>query len=135
MAKIKSFDKATSRLVGNRIVEALKNLGNELGVEIKPAGGRYTDSNFTFKLQIAVVDTNGTAITKEREALQFLAPQYGITDKQLAKPFQFPHDRHTYKLVGVNVRAYKRPMIVERDDGKEFIYPEDDVLRAMGART
>jgi hypothetical protein len=134
MSKIKSFDRATCRLLGKKVEEALAPLAEELGISFDYKGGRFSSNAVTMKIEAATLSADGSVNSKEAEAFKQLAKMYGFEDKDLNAEFTVGGDK--YAIKGLNTRAHKMPIQADRvRDGRGFKFPADAVLRALGRKT
>lgn len=128
--KISSFDKKTARIVSSRIMSQLKSLEDELGIKFNYKGGRFSNESCTFKIEAAVLNSDGTVMTKEMQDLKTYGKMHGLTDEMLAKPVKLAANDDNYMLIGYRPRATKHPFIAKRvKDGKEYVFGVNSVLR------
>lgn len=126
--KLRSFDRTTVRSVGERIQDALDNLASELGITVRYTGGRFSADNATLRLELAIVDGEGNARTKDRQDFIRYAPMFGLDVTDLGKKFVFRKEE--YEISGLARKSYKYPVLAKRtSDGKVFKFPVDAVKR------
>ena len=128
---IKNFDKTTCRDVSAAIEEALRPLGERLGLTFRPRGGSFSGTSYTLKLE-CVAGTDGDAPAgRDAEAFRLYATRYGLTPDDLGRTFKVGGREH--RLVGAAPRSHKKPLITECD-GKSYKWPVETVARCLGAK-
>jgi len=104
---------------------ALKEFGEKYGLKITVGSASYTAGeagNATFKVELATQNESGRVFTKKSNDFLMHAERLGFLPEDLNKEFKYAGN--TYKLIGVNPKSYKYPLIVERvPDGKQFKMP------------
>lgn len=134
MTKVTVFDRATCRMVSDRVTVALKELGDELGITFKQGSGRYAPESFTMKLEATVMNADGTESSKEAEDFKKLAYIYGLEATDLETTITINGKKVTIK--GIKPRSHKYPIIgQEVGTNKRYKYPVNTVLAAMGRKT
>lgn len=95
--------------------EAVKQLEQQYGVEIKLGNISYNTNNFHGKMEVFEISDG-----KNAEQLQFekLCSLYGYKPSDYGREFVSQGDR--FKLVGFKPQAQKFPYIGLRSDGKRF---------------
>jgi len=123
------MDKAKADELHEAILKALGEVESEYGIKFKIQGGMFTDSNVIFKLQAAEVQQDGTV--KDRIATDFeqLAHRFGFKPSDLYREVKMLG--RTYKIIGLKPQCWKYPVILERDDGKQFRFPVSGILMRM----
>jgi hypothetical protein len=127
---ITNIDRNTVRLLRQEILDALKPLESKHGVSFSGDNARFGSTYVSFKIQAAITSSDGTVASKERTNFKELGSFYGLKPEWLDKDFTY-HDRH-YTIMGLNSRRSKNPVIVKRDDDKDFVMPADLIVRRMG---
>lgn len=131
---ILAFDSATCRLLDNAIEAALKPLANEHGIEIRIAGGRWSDHSYAVKLEILTRDEAGNVHHPGADSFRAMAKFYGLEPDDLGREFQ-QQGCIRYRITGLNTRRKKYPISVERVvDGKRFKMPAEMVREALGRK-
>jgi len=116
---ITQIDRSTCRLLRDKINESLKDLAEELGVNIEAGNASYTNENATVKLKVSTKNIDGTVNSKEADDFKRCASSWGLTPEDLNREFTI-HGK-TYKIVGANPRASRYPINAKRvSDGKGF---------------
>ena len=125
------MDRNKAKLLREKLDEVLKAfIGPELGVSATVGRGSFTESNLTFKIEIADL-VGGVAVTKEASAFKVLAPLYGVKPEDLGRTFTFRGEQ--YELTGLNSRADKFPFKAKRvSDGRGFKFGEEIVKQGLG---
>ena len=133
MSDIKSFDRANLRIIDARVLELLKPLGEELELNFQITGGTFAPTNYRPKLEIALVNADGSVATKEAEDFKAMAKLYGFEASDLDKEVVINRKRVIIK--GLKPRSRKYPILGQVVGGKMFKYPANTVLRALGKKT
>jgi hypothetical protein len=119
--KITNIDKPELKQIADLAAEALNVLFAEYGLTVKRGNGHYArsgeyaDMNFTFTVVGAV------AGNRDAEAYRQSASLYDLKSEWLNKTVTSGRD--TFKLVGLAPRRSRAPIILQRADGKQFLYP------------
>lgn len=121
---IKTFDRATCRIVDKKIEAALAKLADELGVSIRCKGGNFMATNYTIKLEVATKSEGGQVNTRAADDFRVMASLFGLSSDDLGR--SFTAGKHTYKIVGLRPRATRRPVVAE-SDGKSYVFSAEDV--------
>jgi hypothetical protein len=132
MTKITEFDSSACNIVSKRVEEALKSLGEELGLSFQTKGGNYGSSNYAMKIEAAVINKDGTVSSKEAETFKQMAKLYGLKPEDLGQ--EITVGRSIYTIRGLKPRSRKYPVTVDRNDGKGFKLPVSTVQRALGRK-
>ena len=125
------MNRATAKLVGQKIEAALKSVGEELGMQIRARGGSYSATACQIKLEVSELSDNGTAQTPERIAFIEQAKYYGLVPEDLDAEFT-AQDGTTYKIIGLSPRNRKYPIVAARQsDGKLYKFGKETVVRLL----
>jgi hypothetical protein len=87
-------------------------------MEFRVGNATFTESNVTFKIEVALVGENGEVKSKEAESFKKFAVVYGLKEEDFGKSFK--SNGHTYKICGLKTKSGKYPVIAERDNGRRF---------------
>jgi len=120
--KITEFDRPTIKRLRSEIDDALLELSEKYGIEIKTGSASFSNTNVTFKLELATVGSDGEVNTKEMDDFRHNAWRFGLSEDDLGK--EFTHRGNRYRVVGMKPRSPKYPIIAERiGDGARFKFP------------
>jgi hypothetical protein len=122
---IEKMDKAALKLIADMSQTALDAVAEELGITVKIGGGSYDPAVGTFKPKVTFSLGNAEQLAFERTATLI-----GLEPEDYGKTFE--HNGHTYKLVAINLRAPRFPVLAEREDGKQFKFPEASIRTFLG---
>lgn len=112
---------------------AIQEVAEKHGIQINMGNCRYNKNNATMSLKIATVSNNGNVNTKERENFKNFAIAYGLCPDFL--DHEFDHNGNQYKIIGLNTRAHKFPVIVrEISTGKNYKIKPDTLLRYLSGK-
>jgi len=128
--KITKLDKPTVKYIGKRSETAVKPLAKELGVVIDLGNCTFQTSNCRFQLKVAVLDPNGKPITEETDSFRSNAKLFGLEPEDLGKEFVFRGQ--SYTICGFKPKSRKYPVIAQSDNGKNYKFACQTVLRALG---
>lgn len=127
---ITSFSRPLCRALSKEIETVLEDLGTKYGIQIVNKGGSFTPSNYTLKLECAVIGSSGVAETKERTDYLNQCHRFGLERDWLDKSFSTMNGNYT--IIGLSPRRHKRPVLCRRDyDGKNYVFAPHQVRAAM----
>ena len=128
MDKIKA---KKAREVINKVLEAGKDLFMEAGIHPVIGNGSFDDTSIKFKLIVSDVGKDGTIKTPEHNAYITMAESYGMQPEWIDKGFTLKNGV-SYILRGLNPRAVKMPIIVEKvKDGGRYKMREPQIIEAF----
>ena len=130
--KITKLDKPTVKYIRERLKAAVKSLAEELGVVIDIGNCTFKMSNCRFQLKVAVLDTDGKAVTEESESFRSNAKLFGFEPGDLGKEFIF--QGQSYTICGFKPKSRKYPLIARSDNGKDYKFACRTVLGALGRK-
>ena len=122
MKKVTSFDRQNIRQINSEIESAIKSIAEKYGLEVKLGSTRFTNSNFTTKLQVATVGEGGITMSKEATDFNRYKTILGI-NMELGQEFQ--RSGKTFTIVGLKPRSKKYPILAKCSDGKTYKLPVD----------
>lgn len=114
--KIKNFDSRPAvKEFSDRLRSEFDQIGKRLGVKIQFKNVTYQSDRLTTKLNVTIEG----AESLEEKAYRTLQEVYGLPNiGTIIQTSKGPR-----KIVGLNSRARKNKVILERDDGKRFVAP------------
>lgn len=121
---IAEFGQPSVALLGRRLGETLKALGDELGIqiELEPRSIRYSKESVIFKGEARIVTPEGQ-ISREQRDFEQVCSSFGLTAADYKMPFGW--NGKQWLLVGFNLQAVKYPYsAINRHNGKVFRLPE-----------
>ena len=128
MDKIKA---KKAREVINKVLEAGKDLFLEAGIHPVVGNGSFDDTSIKFKLIVSDVEEDGTVKTPEHSAYVTMARSYDMKPEWVDKSFTLKNGV-SYILRGLNSRAVKMPLIVEKvENGGRYKMGEAQVIEAF----
>lgn len=110
MSKFTKFDKTALRLLRTEIDFALEQIGKTYGISLTAGNASFNADTATFKLDCALLNSEGIAETKEMIDLKAIYPQMvgkGIILSSGTKG----------TIVGYSRRAKKYPFLVKTTEG------------------
>lgn len=115
------------RTVLNRLLEDSDEL-KSMGLSVRVGNAKFTSTSVDFKVEIAEVSSDGTAMTKEAEAFESLkGVMFPGIDVSVGDSFVV--DGRSYKIRGMRIRSHKYPIIADRYDGKGYKFPKEIIIR------
>ena len=126
--KIEKMNKPACQVIKNAILKALKEVESEYGVKIDTKGGRFTDTSFTFPMEISVIK-NGKVLSKEATAFSELAELYGFKKTDLGRTFK--SRVNIYEITGISTRNRKYKLLAKRSDGFKVKFVHTEVARLL----
>lgn len=127
---IKTFDRSTVKAMRQPLEDALSVIEKQFGVKVTVGNASFTGENVTFKVELATVAADGTVNDKHVSDFKMLCGMYDLKPEHLGAEVVYAGT--TYKITGLNPKAPRYPINVERvSDGRGFRLPE----RAVRALT
>ena len=120
MSKINSFDRSTVRQVNAEIAKALEKVSAKYGVEINLKSTRFSDSNYSTKIEVATIGTGGLTMTKEANDFNRYKAIKGM---QFDLGFEFTHQGDSFTVIGFKPRSTKFPVLCKSSNGKTYKFP------------
>ena len=113
------------------IQEQLQIVELKHGCKIKMGNISYGDFNFTSKIEVEVPNGDGVIDTKEARDYKTHCLLFGLDPKWLNQ--NFTHQGEEWKVMGLNTRARKQPVIVKKrgSTGNLYKFPADAVARSF----
>lgn len=130
--KVKSFSRSVCREVSEEAILALGETAARFGLSVTQAPGTFSDANFTMKVVFSVVGSDGKVKSPGVEEWNRWASLYSLPKDALGKAILFNGRRYT--IEGLSPRKSKYPVIVKRNDGKEFRLMISSVRTALGLK-
>ena len=127
---IRQLDKPTVTYIRKRLKAAVKPLAKELGVVIDLGHCTFQASNCRFQLKVAVLDSNGKAITEEVDSFRSNAKLFGLDPDDLGK--EFIYRGQSYTICGLKPKSRKYPVIARSGNGKDYKFDCRTVIGALG---
>lgn len=120
-----------TEVLSDSILEAAQTIARENGLTVRLGRGTFDRSGgfATVKLEFAAISDDGTPTTPEADAFRRFAVMFDLQPEWLGETFSL-WDGKTYRIVGLNTRAPKMPVICERE-GKRYKFPALSVASHM----
>jgi hypothetical protein len=99
-----TISKAKLEMMRRDINNALESIAKQYNVQLKLGSGTYSDTNATFKLEVATIE-NGIVVSKDVSALKSVGKYMGLTQTQL--DHQFNVGGKMFKVFGYISRSNK----------------------------
>lgn len=115
--KITNFTRQEHRRLSAAVVAALKQVGDDFGVDLTAAGGQYGDSGYV-KIAVALRDT-GSGVSGAKATWDKYAAILGLEKEWFGQPIII--DRSAYEIIGIQPNKPKYAVQIKRcHDGKVF---------------
>jgi hypothetical protein len=111
------------------IEAAARAVAAKHGLAFLKSRGVYGE-RLELKLEFGAKAEDGSVVTPESTAFTRYASMYGMKPEWLGRTFR-ANGGIEYTIVGLNMRARKRPVQVRAKDGGRFVFPAESVIRAM----
>jgi len=128
--KITKLNRPTVKYIRKRMEAAVKPLAEELGVVIDLANCTFKTNNCRFQLKVAVLNSDGEAITEEVDSFRSNAKLFGFEPSDLGREFIF--QGQPYTICGFKPKSRKYPVIARSGNGKDYKFACRTVIGALG---
>ena len=128
--KITKLDKLTVQHIRKRLTATLEPLAKELAVAIELGNCSFKENNCRFQLSVALMDSDGQAITEETDCFRDNAKLFGFEPDDLGRKFTFRGQ--SYIICGLKPKSSKYPIVARSGNGKSYKFPCKTVLSALG---
>jgi len=132
---IATFDKAILKNIVRPALNAkLKELSEELGIEITAGSASYSGANATFKLELATIGDGGVVNTPEREHFLSHSHTFGLPADALDSIVTFSRGEEM-RIAGLKIKARKNNILLEsiKHPGQFAVAP-DETVKALYER-
>lgn len=108
-----------NRNKADRIIENVKEMVKERYPKLELKMGRcvFTQTGVSIKFELAEVNEDGIAQTREAQAYPIRAKLYNLPD--IGSSIMVRGTKYT--ITGWRTRGRKNPILVKREDGKQFV--------------
>lgn len=125
MKKITEINQKLCKQIRAAAEVALIGPMEEIGLKLKFGSGSFDSSQFTLKISFILADAD-----PQKETFIRTAEQFGVKPEDHGRVITL--GRVEYRLVGVNLKAFRFPFVCERvTDGKKFRMQEKAVQMAV----
>jgi hypothetical protein len=130
---IKSFDKQNVKYLRNELNGVLAEFAKKHGIIASLGNARFTPNSVNWKFTLAASGSVDNPINSV-EAAAFVNKCfiYGLSKDDLNKTIVLRGDR--CKIVGLNPRRHKYPVICENSNGTRYVYSDFEVRAALLAQ-
>lgn len=128
--KITNFTRSSIGLLRSQLEEAIAPVAKIYGLEIVLGAGSFTRQNFTLKLKLATKGDGGKALSEERESFRLHCGPQGLKPEDIDRTFCV--GGRIYKIIGLNPKAFKFPIIGQRvETGVKYKFPSGQVKAGL----
>ncbi len=120
------IDRNTCKQITADAQAALNAVAEKYGLTVKVSGGTYVDTSFRTKVEFLTADA-------AEQDWRRVAALVGLHPDDFGRSFTVHGD--TYRVVGINLRAQRFPVIAEREDGRRFKFAATAVQRNLHPST
>lgn len=124
---IKVFDKTTCRLLSQEIDKALADVAIRHGLTVRPAGGQFSETTFTAKVELRLAQSNPASQEAEQNEFARYCVFYGLEPKHYG--MKLVTTRGEMTLVGFEIKRPKFPIKVRDSAGKLRLFTADVIKR------
>jgi len=128
--KITKLNRPTVKYIRKRMEAAVKPLAEELGVVIDLANCTFKTNNCRFQLKVAVLNSDGEAMTEEIDSFRSNAKLFGLDPDDLGR--EFIYRGQSYTICGFKPKSRKYPVIARSGNGKDYKFACRTVIGALG---
>lgn len=126
-----NLDRQTVKYIREQIQQTLDTYFSERKrFKIEVGSATFTDSDVTFKVNLATIGKNGEVKDKSAEDFKRAAFAYGMKPEDLGKSFMSGGVRYT--ITGLKRGSRRYPILAQRSDGKSYKFPADVVRLHLG---
>lgn len=118
-----------AKTLADAIRSHLKTIETQWGVRFQIARPTFGAKYFECLLKANEIQADGQAYDEETEDFKNYAPTFGLNPEDLGRVVTL-EGKH-YKIVGLNMRAKKRPVVVERE-GHKYRMSHETAARLIG---
>jgi hypothetical protein len=119
------MDRSKAKLVGDKIMDALKTIEDELGVTFTRGNGRFDSDSISFKITAMDRGENGEVQTPEAKDFVYYAVSFGLKADDLGRTFR--QGGETFTITGMKPRSRKYPVLATSASGKTYKFGADSV--------
>lgn len=116
-AAVKSIDRNLLKKVNTDVSKALDEIAQKYGLKYQHKSGSFDEHQFTGRFQFCVVAEGGLS-AGDKEEFELYASRFGLAPDMFGKTYQ--EDGFTYTVAGLNLRAPKNCVRLERCDGASY---------------
>ena len=113
------FDRTRVREIHTALEAALTPLAEQLSLEIRVGGARYTAQDIRFNIEVFSPGSGGP----EAEQFRVYCRRYGLEPEDLGKEFTW--GGRPFTLIGCKPRSTRFPLLGRSADGKTYKFPAD----------
>jgi hypothetical protein len=107
-------------IIGDDALAALATVAEKHGLTLTRESGRYDDSNFTLKVKFTVVTSDGAPADFAQNAVRL-----GLPEDCWGREIRYRGEK--VKIVGLDMRRRKYPVVVKRPTGRNILLTVDGV--------
>jgi len=126
---LEHLDRSVVQLMRPALQEALAEFEHCWGVSVVLGSARFSPTSCSFKLDISVVESDGTVLTPEAGYFRAHAKSHGLEPEMLGRSFTCRGN--TYTITGLSIKARRYPILAVRQDGRPFKFGASTVLRGL----
>lgn len=125
---IRLFDRNIAIDLRQKMLPWLEDIERDLGVRIIMSPGTCKRHQIQFKIDLQTIGEDGAADSPERLLFKSQHPLHWFFEDDLDKWFTFLPKNKAAKVIGIQPRKKKYPILVLIDDEEKFV-SRDDLLR------
>jgi hypothetical protein len=117
------MDRNKVKEISADVEAALQAVATKHGLTVSVRGGVFTQGSFKPRVEFKTGDA-------DRAEFEQYARAFGLTPEMFGKTFAAPGGAR-YRIAGLRLNSRKRPVLVQRLDGKQFVFEVAAVLAAL----
>lgn len=131
---ITRFDRPIVKNLRTELDELLKTFGEKHGIIVQMGNARFTANSVNWKMTMVALNSVGADDNQSLEAVQFLSncTIYGLEKSDLNSKIILRGQPN--KIVGLNPRRHKYPVICENNNGTRYVYSIQEIKQALLAK-
>lgn len=124
------FNRETVRKIHAECEEALKAVAERHGLDLLQKNITFTEGEMPVSFRLVARREDGVPMSREAEIFKQGAEIVGLEPAMLGA--RFKKGGQTYRIVGLNLRAQRFPVIAEDSAGRRFRFPAETVKALVG---
>jgi hypothetical protein len=129
--RLERIDRSTVKTLREVLQLACDELSERIGAKVTVGNAKFTDRNATFSVEIATINEDGEANSRQAEDFKRFARTYGLVPEHLGKRVMLRGTE--FEIIGAAIRSPRFPILVKRVyDGKVYKYPVVAIRQGLG---
>jgi len=125
------FTKSSLKGIEAKVLDSVEKALEGTGISVKAGGGRFSESEFTMKVVMTSVETDGDGRTTAEKDFLSYGEFHGLTPDMLGKTINY-HGKF-FTIAGFYPSRPKNNVAIKNSKGKIYIAPSYSIKRAYDA--